>query len=198
VDGGGEAEEKSLARHSRFKVFRERLIGAARLDAQVYEDVKADKGALGQATAVVVLPGIAAGIGFIGLQDSPVLSGSSIGGLIGPILAMLTHWFVWAIVVYHIGTKVLREPQTLTDLGELLRTIGFAYSPGVFLVPGVMVLGIVPILGVVVLTLIWIWMQVTTVIAVRQALGFTSTLRAVGVVLLTHVFLNVTAWVVFG
>ncbi len=80
--------------------FTERVIGAAKLDVHVYEDVKSDKGALGQATAVVVLVGIAAGIGFIGLQDSPVLSGSTIGGLIGPILGMLISWFVWARLLH--------------------------------------------------------------------------------------------------
>jgi hypothetical protein len=134
---------------------------------------------------VVALVGGATGIGFFGQMDVAVL--------VGGTLAALIAWFLWAVVVYNIGTKVLREPQTLTDLGELLRTIGFAWSPGLLLV-----LGIIPIFGGLIFLTVWIWMQVATVVAVRQALIFTSTLRAAGVVLLAHAFFYVTVTVVFG
>ena len=85
-------------------------------------------------------------------------------------------WYIWAYLTYFIGTKFLPEPQTHADLGELLRTIGFSSSPGL-----IRVLGIIPGLGAVVFSAASIWMLVAMVIAVRQALDYKSTWRAVGV-----------------
>ncbi len=168
--------------------FSERVIGAAKLDVRIYEEVEADKGALGQAMSVVVLQSIAAGIGAIGREGLPGLIGGIIGGLIG--------WFLWAFVIYLIGTKLLPEPQTRSDMGELLRTIGFASAPGLLLV-----LGVIPILGAWASLGISIWMLVAMVVAVRQALDFKSTGRAVGVCLLgwlAYVFVVVALAILFG
>jgi hypothetical protein len=57
-----------------------------------------------------------------------------------------------------------------------LRTIGFSSAPGL-----IRVLGIIPILGGIVFFVASIWMLVAMVIAVRQALDYSGTLRAVGV-----------------
>ena len=168
--------------------FSERVIGAAKLDVRIYEEVEADTGALGQAMSVVVLQSIAAGIGAIGREGLPGLIGGIIGGLIG--------WFLWAFVIYLIGTKVLPEPQTRSDMGELLRTIGFASAPGLLLV-----LGAIPILGDLVSLGVSIWMLVAMVVAVRQALDFKSTGRAVGVCLLgwvAYVFVVVALRILLG
>jgi len=148
--------------------FKERIIRAAKIDVDLYEEVEADKGAMGQAMGVVVLSSIAAGIGTIA-------SGGLGGVLIGTIFA-LVGWYVWAYLTYFIGTKFLPEPQTKADHGELLRTIGFSSSPGL-----IRVLGIIPGLGRVVFLVASIWMLVAMIIAVRQALDYESTLRAVGV-----------------
>ncbi|MEK7307462.1 MAG: hypothetical protein AAB089_00125, partial [Nitrospirota bacterium] len=59
---------------------------------------------------------------------------------------------------------------------ELLRTIGFSSSPGL-----IRVLGIIPGLEMMVFLVASIWMLVAMVIAVKQALDYKSTLRAVGV-----------------
>jgi hypothetical protein len=91
----------------------------------------------------------------------------------------LLGWFIWAFLTYFIGTRLLPEPQTKADYGELLRTIGFSSSPGVL-----RVLGIIPALGGILNFLIGIWMLVAMVIAVRQALDYKSTWRAVGVCLI--------------
>jgi hypothetical protein len=61
----------------------------------------------------------------------------------------------------------------------LLRTIGFSSSPGVL-----RVLGIIPMLGNILNFIVGIWMLVAMVIAVRQALDYNSTWRAVGVCLI--------------
>jgi hypothetical protein len=148
--------------------FKDRIIGAAKLDVQLYEEVEADRGAMGQAVAVVVLASIAAGIGSIGLRGASGLVMGTIGALIG--------WFIWSYLTYFIGTKFLPEPQTRADYGELLRTIGFSSSPGM-----IRILGIIPGLTGIVYFIASIWMLVAMVIAVRQALDYTSTLRAVGV-----------------
>ena len=148
--------------------FAERIIGAARLDVNIYEEVEADTSALGQALAVVVMASIAAGIG--SLRDG------GFKGLLMATVAALVGWFVWAGLTYIIGTKILPEPQTKADMGEMLRTIGFASSPGLL-----RVLGIVPFIGALVGLITSVWMLMTFVVAVRQALDYKSTGRAVAV-----------------
>ena len=151
--------------------FLNRMLRAAKLDVNLYEEVEADTGAMRQAMGVVVLSSIAAGIGSIAT--------GGLGGILMGTIATLIGWYVWAFLTYYIGTKFLPEPQTRADLGELLRTIGFSSSPGL-----IRVLGIIPGLGGVVFIVASIWMLVAMVIAVRQALDYESTLRAVGVVVI--------------
>ena len=148
--------------------FQDRIIRAAKLDVHLYEEVEADKGAMGQAMAVVVLSSIAGGIG------TPASLG--LGGMLIGTIAALAAWYIWAFLTYFIGTKLLPEPQTKADVGELLRTIGFSSSPGL-----IRVLGIIPFLRGLVFLVAGVWMLVAMVIAVRQALDYQSTLRAVGV-----------------
>ena len=45
--------------------FARRVLGAALLDAQVYEEVEADSRATRQAVALVLLAGVAGGIGLV-------------------------------------------------------------------------------------------------------------------------------------
>jgi hypothetical protein len=151
--------------------FTDRMIRAAKLDAALYEEVEADKGAMGQAMGVVILSSVAAGIGTINI--------TGISGLIFGTIVALLGWFIWAFLTYYIGTRLLPEPQTKADYGELLRTIGFSSSPGVL-----RVLAIIPTLGAIFNFIIGIWMLVAMVIAVRQALDYDSTWRAVGVCLI--------------
>ena len=151
--------------------FTDRMIRAAKLDVNLYEEVEADKGAMGQAMGVVILSSVAAGIGTIGT--------TGIKGLVLGTIVALAGWFIWAFMTYYIGTRLLPEPQTKADFGELLRTIGFSSSPGVL-----RVLGIIPMLGNILNFIIGIWMLVAMVIAVRQALDYKSTWRAVGVCLI--------------
>ena len=148
--------------------FTDRMIRAAKLDAALYEEVEADTGAMGQAMGVVILSSVAAGIGAIRI--------TGINGLIFGTIVALLGWFIWAFLTYYIGTRLLPEPQTKADYGELLRTIGFSSSPGVL-----RVLAIIPMLGTIVNIIAGIWMLVAMVIAVRQALDYNSTWRAVGV-----------------
>ena len=149
--------------------FTERMVRAARLDAAVYEEVEADTTATSQALGVVVLSSIAAGIG----------TGTGIGGIVAGIVISLPAWYVWAFLTYWIGTRLLPEPQTSSSHGELLRVIGFAAAPGV-----IRVLGVVPFLRGLVFLVAAVWMLIAGIIAVRQALDYRSTGRAVVVVLI--------------
>ncbi|MFH1202485.1 MAG: YIP1 family protein [Candidatus Omnitrophota bacterium] len=146
-----------------------RMIRAAKLDVNLYEEVEADKNAMGQATTVVVLSSIAAGVGSI-------ITKGGIGIILFGTIAALISWYVWAFLTYFIGTKLLPEPQTKADVGQLLRTLGFSASPGL-----IRVLGIIPGLSKPIFLIAGIWMLVAMVIAVRQALDYKSTGRAVGV-----------------
>ena len=146
--------------------FVERMVGAARLDPRTYEEVEADRSATPQALAVVVLASLASGIGM----------GHGLRGLLAGALVNLVAWAIWAWLIYFIGTRWLPEPGTTANAGELLRTIGFATSPGLL-----RVLGIVPVLGALVFVVTAVWTLVAVVVAVRQALDYRSTARAVGV-----------------
>ena len=150
--------------------FKDRILRAAKLDAELYEEVEADKSAMPQAMAVVVLSSVAAGIGSIGMGVG------GFGTILMGVIASLGGWYIWAFLTYFIGTKLLPEPQTESNPGELLRTIGFSSSPGL-----IRVLGVIPGLGTLFFSIASIWMLVAMVIAVRQALDYKSTLRAVGV-----------------
>ena len=148
--------------------FKNRIIRAAKLDVRLYEEVEADKGAMFQAMVVVVLSSIAGGVGSLGK--------GGLSGLIWGTAIALIAWYVWAYITYIVGTKLLPEPQTKADYGELLRTIGFSSSPGL-----IRILGIIPGLAGLVFLIAGIWMLVAMVVAVRQALDYKSTLRAIGV-----------------
>jgi hypothetical protein len=148
----------------------ERAIGAARLDAATYEEIEADESALPQATAVVAAAAIAAGIG--ANQEGGA------GALLG-VLASLLAWYIWAGVTYLIGTRLLPEPTTKADFKEVLRVIGFSAAPGVLAIAG-----IVPGVGTMIAVVASLWQLATMVVALRQALDYSSTGRAVAVCLI--------------
>ena len=135
----------------------DRMKGAAMLDVATYEEVEADASATGQAAVVVAIGAIATAIG---------ASSIGIGAAIGMLVASLIGWVIWAGVTYLIGAKVLGGTATW---GELLRTLGFAQSPRVLLV-----LGIIPGLGGIVGLVVGIWLLIAGIIAIRQALDVST------------------------
>ncbi len=149
--------------------FVDRMIGAAKLDPRVYEDVEADRGATMQALAVVALAAVANGIGH-GNHAHPV----------GYVLQALLMWVVWASLSYAVGVYLIPEPQTNADVGEMLRTIGFAASPGVL-----RALRFVPFVGPIIGYIVGIWIVLAMVVAIRQALDYKSLGRAAVVCLIS-------------
>ncbi len=165
--------------------FWNRMWGAAKLDVATFEEVEADRSALGQAAAVVVISAIAAGIG--------AMVGGSIGLLIMATIAALVGWIIWAALTWVIGTKLLPEPQTEADIGQMMRTIGFAASPGILRVGG-----IIPGVGWLIVIAAEIWMLAAMIVGVRQALDYRSTWRAVGVCLIGWVIQTLIVAVIVG
>ena len=154
--------------------FVDRVVGAARLDIATYEEIEADATATPQAMGVVALAALSAGIGAL-------MTGGT--GVVGSLVGALVGWAAWAAVIWVIGTKLLPEPQTQADIGQLLRTIGFAASPGLL-----QVFRLIPLIGGLIALVIWVWQLTATVIAVRQALDYKSSGRAVAVCLIGWVF----------
>jgi hypothetical protein len=157
----------------------DRMIGAARLDVDTYEEVEADQSATGQAALVVTIVAIASAIG--GLAD-----GGS--GIITGVLTAALGWVLWAGITYVIGDKLFGGTATW---GELLRTLGFAQAPGVLLI-----LGIIPLLGGLVHAVVAIWMLVAGIIAIRQALDF-STGKAILTAIIGWIPLAIATWILF-
>ena len=149
--------------------FPQRLFGAMFLNAATYERIEADPTAIRQAILVVAAFAIAAGVGLTWPAPAP-------RALIVGIAASLTGWLSWAALVYYLGVHVFPAPETRGDIGQLARTIGFSAAPGVFAV-----LLAVPVIRPAVVAAISLWMLAAMVVAVRQALDFTHTVRAVGV-----------------
>lgn len=151
-------------------LFLYRMARAAMLDAAVYEEVEADARATGQAFAVVLLSSLAAGLGSAGVRGPDLTTQLAISAI------ALVAWSAWAMLVLQIGTRWLPEARTEADIGQLLRTVGFAAAPGI-----VQVLAIQPALSVPVFVGAWIWMFAAMVIAIRQALDYRGTARALAV-----------------
>ena len=151
----------------------ERMIGAAMLDIDVYEEVEADESATGQAAGVVGLVAVASAVASLE---------AGVGMIVLAAVMAFMGWGLWAGVTYIVGEKVFDGTATW---GELLRTLGFAQTPALF-----GVLALVPLLGFVVAPVVGIWSLVAGVVAIRQALDFST-----GKAILTAI---ISVAVVFG
>jgi hypothetical protein len=140
----------------------DRMVRAARLEIGLYNEVEADTTATSQALTVVVITALAGGIGAALGQAFAGRPAGIVGGLIGGLVAELLGWLVWSYVMYFVGTRVFHGTATY---GELLRTLGFAYSPGVL-----NILRFVPVLGGLITLVVLIWRILAGFIAVREAL----------------------------
>jgi hypothetical protein len=155
----------------------DRMRGAAMLDIATYEEVEADTTATGQAAIVVAISAICSAIGAAGY------GGPSI---IGTLIGALVSWIIWAGITYVIGDKMFGGTATW---GELLRTLGFAQAPRLLLV-----LGIIPVFGRLVWVAVAIWVLIAGIIAIRQALDF-STQKALLTALVGWAIVVVGQWI---
>jgi hypothetical protein len=135
----------------------DRMKGAALLHTDTYEEVEADQTATGQAAGVVALVAVAQAIGGAGEGSAGILAG---------VISALLGWLLWAGITYLIGAKLLGGTATW---GELLRTIGFAQTPGIL-----HVLGLIPVLGGLIRLVVALWVLIAGIIAIRQALDVST------------------------
>lgn len=142
----------------------ERMIRAARLDVDLYEEVEANPALTQEAITVVVIIAVLNMIGsIIGSFIGPTTIGTAI---LGGVWALI-GFFIWAWLAYFIGTRVFGGTA---DYGELIRTLGYAYTPNIL-----GVLSFIPCLGALLALAGAIWALVAMVVAVRQALDFDTT-----------------------
>ena len=165
--------------------FLQRLVGAAALDTAIYEEVEADPGATKQAFAVVLLSSLAAGVGVRGFGEQPLAN------LVFVSFLALIAWGAWALLTFQIGGRLMRSPETHVDVGELLRTLGFSATPGLLLVLGAMPAVTVPVFAVT-----SVWLLIAMIVAVRQALDYTSTAKAIAVCVFGWVLATVISVVI--
>jgi len=160
------------------------MIRAAMLRPDAYEEVEANKSATSQAMAIVVLVSIATGIGYTGLAEAAgqeTVPWSLVGMVLG-VVASLIGWALLAWITFMVGAKLLPGPETEANWGELARTLGFAQTAGLLKLGGV-----IPGIGQFLFVLGSLMVLIATFIAIRQALDYTSTLRAVAVGVISYI-----------
>jgi len=134
-----------------------RAIGAAMLQNEAYEEVEHDTTATSQAAVIVGVAGLMSAIS--SLDGGVTAAGAA-------FVSQYIGWIIWAAVTSFIGTKLF---DGTADMGELLRTLGFAQAPAVLLI-----FAIIPLLGVFVALAVGIWLLIAGIIAIRQALDFST------------------------
>ena len=156
----------------------DRMLGAARLSADTYEEVERDRGATGQALIIVILVTVASIVGqMLGGESVDVVRGLAAG-----IIRGVASWALWALFTWLIGATLLKTEDTEADWGQLARGTGFAQTPGLL-----NVISFIPGIGLLIALLTFVWTFAGMVVAVRQSLDYTSTLRAIFVILLAFI-----------
>jgi len=175
-----------------FAVMINRVVRAAMLDVNLYEEVEADTSLTQEALMVVILVSIAGGIGsfLAGIFSGSI--GSALLGLILSVVLGVISYYIWAYVTYFVGTELF---EGTADVGELLRTLGYASGLRVL-----SILAFIPCLGPLAGLVGAIWALVAGVVAVRQALDFDTTKAILTVIIGWVIVLIVTILVsvVFG
>lgn len=176
----------------------QRMIGAALFNAETYEEIEADPRAIGQAILVVILVTIC---GAVGGLIAAIIGGASALGIILALIAGLVfgivRWAIWVSVLSLVGGMMLRTASTNTSWAEIGRVVGFAYTPGVLSIFSIF--GFLPYVGWIfgwfLSLVIFFWTLAAVTVAVRQALDFESTGRAIAVVLVTAV-IGFIPWII--
>tara|TARA_Y100000817_G_C16589642_1_gene425737 strand:- start:38 stop:604 length:567 start_codon:yes stop_codon:yes gene_type:complete len=162
----------------------QRLKKAIFLDVAFYEEVEKDKKFNDQAMMTVVLVSVVQGFMIAGFAPIALVQG---------ILGSLIRFLIWAFFIAFVGTRILPEPETESNTGELIRTLGFAYAPGLLVV-----FKIFPIISTFIDPVVTILQLAAMTIAVRQALDFNSTVRAVGVCIVAFILMIVALTLFIG
>lgn len=147
----------------------QRMVRAAKLDSELYEEVEADTTANGQALLIVVAVGVVSAVGMAFAYPGD----HSLRAVIANVLSTVVSWVLWAFLTLWIGKTFTHGPDTESDMGEMLRALGFAHTPQ--LLVGLV---FIPVAGPVLALLGSVWKLTAGIVAIRQALDF-STSRAI-------------------
>ena len=162
----------------------QRLQKAIFLDVAFYEEVEKDKKFTDQAMMTVALVSVVQGFMIAGFAPVALVQG---------ILGSLIRFVIWAFFIAFVGTRILPEPETESNTGELIRTLGFAYAPGLLVI-----LKIFPVIDYFVDPVVVILQLAAMTIAVRQALDFNSTVRAIGVCIVAFILMIIALTLFIG
>jgi hypothetical protein len=149
--------------------FAGRLLRAIRLDRSLYREAAEDRGALGQAMAIVVIACIAAAFGSsIGLEKNFLVWA----------LTTFIGWSIWAFTIYLLGTRVFFPGFRKDVPRDIFRVLGFASAPGIF-----KALGAIPGLTIIVFVAAELWTLIAATLAVKETFRTNSLVRSVFIVL---------------
>jgi hypothetical protein len=138
-----------------------RIIGVFKLNSQTFEEIEHNTSLTLPAALIVLIVALISGLGnglFNGLRGGDT---TFVGGFISSLVGVIIGWLIWSVVTWFVGTRMFKGQA---DLGEMLRVIGFAYSP--------MVLSIIPCVGGIIGLF---WALAAGFIAVRQGLDLDNT-----------------------
>ncbi|MBN2146438.1 MAG: YIP1 family protein [Anaerolineales bacterium] len=143
------------------------IIGVFKLNPQTFETIEKDTNLTGSAALIVVVVSLLSGLG-TGFYNTAFGSKTFFSGFLGGIISVLLGWLLWSGVTWFVGTRLFKGQA---DLGEMLRVIGFAYSP--------QILSIIPCVGGIIGA---IWTLAAGFVAVRQGLDLDNTKTALTIV----------------
>ncbi len=173
--------------------FTQRIMGVFRLNGATFEDIEADKGATGQAAIVVFVVALLSGIGAYVNSSAAIdmgsvmgslqsfdmaTTGSPLGAFMNEFVGAFVAWFVWALMTFLIGGKLFGGD---TNIGEMLRVIGFAQAPRLLAV-----FSFIPCIGFILVVAGWMMALIATVIAIQRGTDLDS-FKSFGAVILSFI-----------
>ncbi len=172
-----------------FNAMINRVMRAARLDVNFYNEAEADTSLNQEALMVVILVSIAGGIGgFLGGVIAGDIGLALLGLVLGVVLGII-NYYIWAYVTYFVGTNLFGGTA---NPGELLRVLGYASGPRVL-----SILSFIPCVGALVALAGGIWSLVAGVIAIREALDFDTGKAIITVIIGWVIILIITIVISF-
>ncbi len=144
-----------------------RMKKVARFNGATFLELRNDAKATGQAVAVLAFASLSYGVG-LALSNANSSGNFALYGIIvvtlATVLLSMIALLIWSMTSFLVGTKLFKGT---TSFFGLLRPLFFSASPGLLLV-----LYSIPLAGRVVAAVVFGWMLVAEVFAIKNAMGF--------------------------
>lgn len=141
-----------------------RALQAAQLRGALYRQLTDEPQEIFYALGIVALSGLALGLG---LQSNPPVTLESAPPWMVIVFSAYTRlmgWFLYAGIVYLVGSKILGGNA---GFRHLLRGLGLTFGPGVLAV-----FGGIPVVGVAFIAVSALWIFPAALIAIKETQGF--------------------------